>query len=307
MLGYLLAGGALLSFTTTVLAIKAASNRMSLNLGFLVTLLVNVLFAASALGVQLLLRDARLQWNVRAFWLFVAAGVFATYLGRWFFYESVARFGPAKASVFQVSSPLFAALIAWLVLGERLSIWVALGMVMAIAGLALLGYKPSATSQPVMAKDQTATGFLAPVLRSVFLLGLCSSAAYAVANVLRGVGIRSWPEPIAGALIGALTGLAIQMVLTKDRSTLWSSLRAANRSGVGFYALVGIANISGQMFTIASMRFIPVSVATLVSLCTPLLVFPVSYWLFKHQERLTLPVVMGSVLTLLGIALIVMR
>ena len=297
MLGYLLAGGALLSFTTTVLAIKAASNRMSLNLGFLVTLLVNVLFAASALGVQLLLRDARLQWNVHAFWLFVAAGVFATYLGRWFFYESVARFGPAKASVFQVSSPLFAALIAWLVLGERLSIWVALGM----------GYKPSATSQPVMAKDQTATGFLAPVLRSVFLLGLCSSAAYAVANVLRGVGIRSWPEPIAGALIGALTGLAIQMVLTKDRSTLWSSLRAANRSGVGFYALVGIANISGQMFTIASMRFIPVSVATLVSLCTPLLVFPVSYWLFKHQERLTLPVVMGSVLTLLGIALIVMR
>ena len=119
--------------------------------------------------------------------------------------------------------------------------------------------------------------------------------------------IRDWPEPIAGALIGALTGLAIQIVLTPDKSNLWLSLRAASRSGVGFYALVGVANISGQMFTIASMRYIPLSVATLVSLCTPLLVFPLSYCLFKNQERLSLPVVLGSSLALLGMAMIVMR
>jgi drug/metabolite transporter (DMT)-like permease len=74
--------------------------------------------------------------------MFAAAGGFSTYLGRWFFYESVVRFGPAKASIFQISSPLFTAMMAWLLLGERLTLLVALGMVMTIAGLMLVSSKP---------------------------------------------------------------------------------------------------------------------------------------------------------------------
>ncbi len=74
--------------------------------------------------------------------MFAAAGGFSTYLGRWFFYESVVRFGPAKASIFQISSPLFTATVAWLLLGERLTPLVALGMVMTIAGLMLVSCKP---------------------------------------------------------------------------------------------------------------------------------------------------------------------
>jgi drug/metabolite transporter (DMT)-like permease len=79
---------------------------------------------------------------------------FSTYLGRWFFYESVVRFGPAKASIFQISSPLFTAMMAWLLLGERLTLLVALGMVMTIAGLMLVSCKPdffSRRSSPVAA------------------------------------------------------------------------------------------------------------------------------------------------------------
>jgi drug/metabolite transporter (DMT)-like permease len=55
------------------------------------------------------------------------------------------------------------------------------------------------------------------------------------------------------------------------------------------------------------MRYIPLSIAALVSLCTPLLVFPLSYWLFKNQERLTWSVMAGSTLTLLGMAIVVLR
>ena len=307
MWGYALSGAALACFATAVLATKAASNRANLELGFVVALVVNVVFAGCALAVQVAIRGTGLQWNTLAFLLFAASGVFATYLGRWFFYESVVRFGPAKASIFQVSSPLFVALIAWLLLGERLSIWVALGMLMAIMGLALIAYKPGFFSPGKADTPQQHASFLARVLQSVFLLGLFSSGAYAVGNLLRGAAVRSWPEPIAGALIGALTGLALHYVLSKDKASLLSRLRLAESRGLWLYALVGMANISGQITTIASMRYIPLSIAALVSLCTPLLVFPMSYWLFKNQERLTWSVMAGSTLTLLGMAIVVLR
>jgi drug/metabolite transporter (DMT)-like permease len=307
MWGYGLSGAALLSFTVAILTTKAASIRANFELGFLVTLVVNVLFAGCALIVHTAMRESSLQWDALAFLLFAASGVFTTYLGRWLFYESVVRFGPAKASIFQVSSPLFVALIAWLLLGERLAIEVACGMLMAIMGLALIAYKPGflsigkADAQPQYANLQ------ATILSSVFLLGLFSSGAYAVGNLMRGAAVRTWPEPIAGALIGALTGLVLHYFLSKDKASLVSRLRSAERRGLWLYALVGAANITGQIATIASMRYIPLSIAALVSLCTPLLVFPLSVWLFKNQDRLTWPVMTGSTLTLLGMAMVVLR
>src|SRR3954463_8749575 len=96
-LGYLLASGALLLFTASILVTKVASHRLDLGLGFLIATTANVVFSGLAFGVQMGLRGDALQWNAQAFWLFAAAGAFATYLGRFFFYESVVRFGPAKA------------------------------------------------------------------------------------------------------------------------------------------------------------------------------------------------------------------
>ena len=55
------------------------------------------------------------------------------------------------------------------------------------------------------------------------------------------------------------------------------------------------------------MRYIPLSVATLVTMCAPLLVFPLSHLLFKNQEDITVITLFGSALTLLGIFIIVMR
>ena len=299
-------------FATAVLATKAASNRVHLDLGFLVALVVNVLVASIALTVQLLFRGEWLQLNLQAVLLFAGSGLFATYLGRWFFYESVVRFGPAKASVFQIISPLFAAVLAWLFLDERLGIWVAVGMGLAMAGLVLVAYKPGfllahkATDLGAGSMSGK-TGLLAWCVHSIFILGLFSSAAYAVGNLLRGAGVRSWPEPIAGGLIAALSGLAIHYFFSANKISFGLRLRAADRRGLWLFALVGIANISGQIATIASMRYIPLAVAALVGLCTPLLVFPISYWLFKNQERLTVTVVSGGALTLVGMAIVVLR
>lgn len=308
-LGYLLAATALLFFTTGTLVTRAASTRLDLSLGFLVATAVNVAFSAAALLVQWWLRPQDITWDTHAFWLFALAGVFSTYLGRFFFYESVVRFGPAKASVFQVSSPLFTALIAWLMLGEAISVVVAAGMVLTIGGLVLVSAKPGLKTRAAstVPPAQVETGPMARLLQSVLLLGLFSSLAYAIGNVLRGAAIRGWNEPVLGALVGAVFGLALHLLFSSGRRGLPGRLRDASRGGIALFALIGVTTISAQMCTIAAMRYIPLSVATLVTLCTPILVFPLSHWLYRNQDEITLRTLAGSALTLFGIFVIVMR
>ena len=307
MPGYLFSSLALILFTVAILATKAASSRIALSTGFLIATAVNVVFAAAALGVQIALRGEGLTWSGHALLLFAAAGAFATYLGRWFFYESVARFGPARASVFQISSPLFVALLTWLVLDEKLTRPAIFGMALTLTGLALVAFKPGFFARQKSAIGTLENGFLKRILASVFVLGLISSLAYAIGNVLRGAAVRTWPEPIAGALIGAISGLVLHVLLTPKKSELLRDFKTANHEGMVLYVVVGVANISGQICTIASMRYIPLSVAALVTLCTPLLVIPLSLYLFKDQEALRVTALLGAVLTLAGIALIILR
>lgn len=316
LFGYLLAGSALLLFTVAILVTRFAASRINLSLGFLIATSTNVVFAALAFALQMFMRPAGIDWNAQAFWLFVLAGGFSTYLGRWFFYESVVRFGPARASVFQVSSPLFTALIAWL-LGEHLTLALVAGMLMTVGGLMLASYRPAiavcaaeaaGTSAPADGRAVTRPGaVLQRLLQSVLLLGLGSSFAYAIGNVLRGSAVRLWNEPVLGALAGAVAGLALHMAFSPGKRKLLAQLQTASRSGIWLYALMGIMTISGQVCAISSMRYIPLSVATLVTLCTPVLILPLSYLLFKNQEGISAVTLVGSTLTLLGIFIIVMR
>jgi drug/metabolite transporter (DMT)-like permease len=190
-------------------------------------------------------------------------------------------------------------------------------MVMTIAGLMLVSCKPDVFSRSSSAAAVAAGGEPAPIaagvtvmqrlMQSVLILGMGSSLAYAIGNVLRGSAVRNWNEPVLGALIGAACGLALQLVFSPDKRGIVPRLRAASRSGVALFATIGVTTIAAQMCAIGAMRYIPLSVATLVTLCTPILVFPLSHLLFKNQDRITAITLAGSGLTLLGIAIIVMR
>jgi hypothetical protein len=107
-----------------------------------------------------------------------------------------------------VSSPLFTFLIALAFLGETLTAQALAGMVAPRSGCC-----SSASRAPrpaAVARQGRHRG-----LRSAWLVGFASSAAYAVGNVMRGAGVRAWDEPIAGALIGAVAGIACHFAFTR--------------------------------------------------------------------------------------------
>lgn len=299
-LGSVLAFAALALFATNIIVTRIAMRHLAIDAGFLIAVAVNVIFAALVTGFELAWRGEPLRIEAYAFAMFALAGVFTTYLGRWFFFEAVARLGAARASTFQVSSPLFTALVAWAFLGERLSATTAAAMVGVVYGLFVVG-------APIGAATRAPGRGVAAFASAGLLVGLGSSLAYAIGNVLRGAAIHRSPEPALGALLGAITGFALHVALNRSRGQLRALLRAADRRGVTLYAVSGALTITAQMLTIASMSYIPISIAALITLCTPIFVIPASHVLFGREERITARVVLGTALTLAGIAVIVLR
>ena len=302
MTGIALALVALVGFSANVLCARIAGSRVGINTGFFVAVSVNVAFAAVLLTAELFMRSQPLQWNGKGALLFALAGFFSTYLGRWFMYDSVARLGPAKTSAFQVSSPLFTFLIALAFLGETLTGQAFAGMVVTALGLLLISLA-GARNAPLADKQRRRRSWL----RSAWLVGFASSAAYAVGNVMRGAGVREWDEPIAGALIGAVAGIACHFAFTPGHRDMLRGLRTAHRGALGLFALTGVLTIVAQTCVIAAMKLAPVSVVSLITLCTPLVVFPASYFLLGNDEGINARTLAGAALTLAGIALIVLH
>lgn len=311
MKGELLALAALALFSTNIIVTRLATQRMALDAGYVLAVIVNIAFAALLVGIQLFVRADPPQWHWPGFLLFALGGVFSTYFGRWFMLESIARLGPARASAFQVSSPLFTLAFAWLFLEERLSLQSIVAILVTGMGLLLLSLsRTDLTRRTAVIEGTRRVRFrarVAALVRSGALIGAGASAAYAVSNVFRGAGIRAWDEAIAGALIGAVAGFAMQMAFGASPRTIVTALRNADRRGVILFALTGVLTISAQMLTITAMAFSPVAIVSLITLCTPVLVFPLSYFLLKNDEGLNARSAAGALLVLAGIAAIILR
>src|SRR6185295_18187228 len=91
-------------------------------------------------------------------------------------------------------------------------------------------------------------------MRSGVAIGLLSSAAYGVGNVMRGAAVREWNEPILGALLGALVGIGLHFVIGSGHAGVLRGLRTAHRGGVLMYAISGVLTISAQMVVISAMK-----------------------------------------------------
>lgn len=307
--GVALATAALCMFSANVLLIKQASERVSLNLGFLLSVGVNLLFCGVLLAGQLVLSETGIGWSWQAAFFFMLGGAFSTYLGRWFFFEAVVRMGSAKASLFQVSSPGFAALIAWIALGETLSPIRLGAIVSTILGLALIGYVPGMFSRPQgkppgldAVQTRARAKLFSWVKGSTLMLGTGGSLAYAISTVVRGAAIREWNQPLVGALLGAVTGLLLHVVFSQEIRAVPESLRGADRHGVFLFLICGALTISAQICAIWSLRYIDVALSSLITLSTPLLVIPGGYFLFAKKEILSSRTWTGGAMVLAGVA-----
>ena len=234
---------------------------------------------------------------------FALAGICSTYLGRWLVFKSIELIGPSSASGLQSTSPLITAVFGWVFLGELIGPIGFAGIALGIAGLVAMSVGIS-RSQSRAAAERVASqrGFVSAFV----LIGVASAMAYSASHVFRAFAVRQWNEPLLGAAVGSAAGLLVLILASAKRLPGYLREVRANPVGARVYVAVGVMQFVAQAMVIASMKYIPASVAALLSMSTPLIVMPLGRFALRSRERLSGVTVLGICITLVGIALVVL-
>ena len=294
---------ALCLFASNMVLTKVASDRVNINIGFMLATGMNVAFSLLLFGVQTALRPDALVWRWDGFVVFALAGIFTTFLGRFFFFSAVVRFGPARASVFQVTGPIFTVLIAWAALGERLSLADYAGIAITLVGLCLIVYVPGSMATAPAARAVRGSN-LRRLTSSILVVGLGASLCYATGNVLRGVAMARWDEPILGSVIATGSALLVNMLMRPQSWRIVSDVRASDPKGVLMFLGGGVLTICAQIMVFFSIRYTAVSISTLITSCAPVIVIPLSYWILGNTDKINGRIIVGAVLAMVGVALV---
>ena len=277
---------------------RYAVSRMHVDSGFFVVLGTNIVFALVLFGIELALRASPFAFHWKEAALFAAGGVVGAFLGRRLLFDAVRLLGPARASVFHSTAPVPTLVFAWLLVGEKLRAYELGLMAMVLIGL-WVAQPVERTGAPPRA-DRAA-------LRRGALLGILTVTGFGASNALRGLAMRSWDEAICGALLGAAAAFCMQTITTRDWPRVVDGFRNAGRSGYALYAASGIATVCGAILLIQATRHMEIALAALITHTTPVAIFPISLFVLRNREGLTLRTFLGVALVLLGIALLAIR
>ena len=300
--GLWLALGSMLTYASCVLLSAVASRRLDSDTGALLAAAVTLPLGLVVALVQFVGGHALTPPTLLGLVAFSLAGIFSTYLGRWLFFKSVATIGPTRAAAFQAGSPVVTAFIGWLWLGDRLGAIGLLGMSVAVAGLVVMSQvRPRSGSG-----DSAAGRVQSRAARVALLVGLGSTFAYAASHVFRGAAIREWDEAVVGATLGALAGVLVLLLVSGRRTIVAAGNIHKQPFGALMYCGIGSMQFCAQVLMIASMKYIPISVAALIACCTPLVVMPMSLLLLKNAEQLKPLAVAGVLATVAGVALVIL-
>jgi drug/metabolite transporter (DMT)-like permease len=143
-----------------------------------------------------------LQATPRALLMSAAAGMLHFFLGWTLLGIAQQRIGVARTGALIGSVPLFGALSAWVLLGERLVVVQTVGLLAAAAGVAFVA---TASSGPVGGSGRDAALGVAAALGTA----MC----WSVSPVLIREGLAGIPSPGAAASVGLLTSAALYTLL----------------------------------------------------------------------------------------------
>jgi len=220
--------------------------------------------------------------------LFVMVGLFQPGFTRLLTYKGIEALGGALADPLRGTTPLFSALLAILLLGERLTQPVFWATIVIIAGITLLSHRGGSVQR----------------IRLLYIFyPLLASLLAGFSQVLRKFGLGAVPHPFLAAAVTATSSLAVSLL------TLWISARKKemfllNRGCLPFYLAAGVSVSLGMVSIYFALDLGQVTVVTPISSTAPLFALTLSAIFLRDVERVTLKIILGAGLIIAGVLLI---
>lgn len=223
-------------------------------------------------------------------YLWVAlAGAFGPGLFTIFFMIGIRKIGIARASPIKGCSPLFAAALAMVFLGERPEWYHLGGVVLVVLGIVLVS-----------------SGRTEGRWRRIEVIWpIAAAACGALGSVLYRKGLPAFPEPLAGAFIGLIAAFLVTFLyaFTFTRSQIPDGIRKAWKP----FLVVGIIAAIGQICLANALQRGEVFRMVPVIQTSPLITVALALLLLRRVEFITWRVPAGALLTVGGAILVNLR
>jgi len=226
--------------------------------------------------------------SARAVWLLAISVVLAVGVGDTIFFESVKWLGLVRAMTVSMVYPLFAALLAALLLGEAPTLQVSVGGLLTLTGLILT---VRAKGREVPAHGRFRLGLVAAVFAAL---------AWAVSVVLLKPALEEVDAVRSQAI--RLPLAAAMLWVTPWAWSVHGPLREQGRMGLWQLGALGALSAASSILFVAGVRHAGVAVSTVLSSTAPIFALPLGF--FFLGERVAPIAGAGIILTIIGIAIL---
>jgi drug/metabolite transporter (DMT)-like permease len=225
------------------------------------------------------------------FWLLLS-GLVGFVFGDLFLFKSYTIIGSRFSMLIMNLSPPMTAFIGFLILGERLSIFHFIGMLLTVSGISLAIFSRKEGDDKLSLKMSS---------RGV-LYAIGGAVGQALGLVLSKLGMRDY-DPFAATQIRIIAGITGYVFLISIMSR-WNSIGKAmqNKKAVGATTLGAFFGpFLGVSFSLIAVKFTASGIASTIMALVPVFILIPAVVLFK--QRVTIKEIVGALISVAGIAL----
>lgn len=225
-------------------------------------------------------------------WLSIS-GLIGFFVGDLFLFQSYLEVGSRVSMLIMAASPPITALLGFLIMGETISPIGILGMIITIAGIAMVILSRNPEEKKVKASYS---------LKGIIYASL-GALGQSVGTIFSKIGMGDY-NPFAATQIRIIAGFIsfsiLFLVLDK-----WSDLKSAIKEkkamiGITIGALFG--SFIGVSFSLISLKYTTAGISSTITSIVPVLIIPVSILVFK--EEIKPKEILGAVVSVFGVILL---
>jgi len=244
---------------------------------------------ACSLGITLLCIGTQ-PMDAKTFLLLGSSGLLGIALGDTFFFKALSLLGPRLILLLETLGPLVTVLLAVIFLHERPSFLIWIGALLVLGGITVVVWEKMPREKIIL----RVSGIICALL-----FVLCNS----VAIILAKVAIASLPALQATfiRLAWAMAGLCLWGALTRQLAQWTAPFKNLPLfRNILFSSL--LADFGGFWLSLLALKYIDVSVATILNATTPLFILPLAFLMLN--EKISLRAILGATSAVAGVGLV---
>ncbi|MCD6426150.1 MAG: DMT family transporter [Anaerolineales bacterium] len=232
------------------------------------------------------------EWD-RWFWLGLS-GIVGLVLGDAFLFQAFLWVGPRLSMLMMSLAPIIAAAVAWIFLGETLSLWQISGILITLIGIAWV----------VMEKNKNQPPDKEKYLKGI-LFGLGGAAGQGLGVVLAKLGLDGSFSPISANFIRMFTAMIVIWAATLLQKEFKNTINKVVTNPKALWGIIGGAfsgPFLGVSLSLFALQHTSIGVASTLMALPPIFLLPVEKFIFK--EKVGWGAVIGTVIAMVGVGVL---